>query len=179
MALNYECVVIMDPALSEESVKSFQDQFSKLITDRGGEVVHVKPWGKRRLMYPIERKREGIYVVFCFRFEQSAKGLVEEFERQVRINDGLLREMTVKVPEFKIDDNPPPEFTFRRDLRPPRSYRGTGPSRPADEHVSPEGQEGEGNGESVATEEAPAVETAAGETAAGEAEPQSGSEGAE
>ena len=170
MAQNYECVLIMDPALSEDAVQALQNQFSKLISDRGGEVVHTKSWGKRRLAYPIERKREGIYVIIYFRFEMSAKGLVDEIERQVRINDQLLREMTVKVPELKIDENPPPEFTFRREYRSPRPYRGAGPSRApisereAPEAAAPEEAKGE-TSPSPSTNEAAVVEAKANEPA--------------
>ncbi|HUT25640.1 MAG TPA: 30S ribosomal protein S6 [Sumerlaeia bacterium] len=102
MAQNYEFVLLLDPDLPQSSVQEYQDQFSKIITDHDGEVVHIQTWGKKRLEYEIVRKKEAIFVIFYFRMQTVSAKPIEEFERQVRINDDLLRGMTVKVPVLKI-----------------------------------------------------------------------------
>lgn len=101
MAQNYECVLLLNPTLSEEAIQGYQDQFSKLIVGINGEVLHVQRSNKRRLEYVIGKQREAVFLIFYFRAEKIGS-VVQEFERQVRINDDLLREMTVKVPEFKV-----------------------------------------------------------------------------
>jgi small subunit ribosomal protein S6 len=116
MAYNYECALLMDPKLSDDAVRGYLDQFSKNITDRGGEVVHVQTWGKRRLEYSIEGRNDAIYAFLYFRIKEAGE-LVAEFERQVRINDNLLREMTVRVPELKITQPPTGDSRFSESAR--------------------------------------------------------------
>ena len=103
MAQNYECVLLLTPTLSDEAVQGYQDLFSKIITDNNGEVVHVQRAPKRRLEYAIGKQREAVFVIFYFRAD-SVGLMAQEFERQIRINDDLLREMTVKVPELRVID---------------------------------------------------------------------------
>jgi small subunit ribosomal protein S6 len=109
MAQNYEFVLLLDPDLPQSRVQEYQDQFSKIITDHDGEVVHIQTWGRKRLEYQIVRRKEAIFVIFYFRMETVSAKPIEEFERQVRINDDLLRGMTVKVPELKILNLPAAE----------------------------------------------------------------------
>ncbi|MFP4381515.1 MAG: 30S ribosomal protein S6 [Candidatus Sumerlaeia bacterium] len=116
MAQNYECALLMDPSLSEDQVSTHLDNFSQQITDRGGEIVHKQVWGQRRLEYPIKGRSEAIYSFLYFRMD-SAQNLVDEFERQVRIQDTLLRELTVKVSELKIVEAPSSDSRFSEAAR--------------------------------------------------------------
>jgi small subunit ribosomal protein S6 len=101
MAQNYESIVLMDPTLADTSVQDYIGKFSQEIVSRGGEIVQTQVWGKRRLAYPIAHRDEAIYAILYFRIEKAGN-LVDELERIVRINDELLREMTVKVPELRM-----------------------------------------------------------------------------
>jgi small subunit ribosomal protein S6 len=157
MAQNYECVILLNPTLTDEAVQGYIGQFSKLITDRNGEVVHVQSWGKRRLEYVIGKQREAIYVILYFRVD-AAGNLVEDFERLVRITDELLREMTVKVPELRILETPPREGS---QMSRPSRYGHAG-ARPAASAEQPEAGEEAPAGAEVAEEAtAPAEETPA------------------
>jgi small subunit ribosomal protein S6 len=117
MAQNYECALLLNPGLSDEEVQNWLTQFSKFITDRQGEVLQTQVWGKRRLEYPILRQKEAIFAFIYFRMEKSAGDLVVEFERQVRINDVLLREMTVQVPALKVCNPPTGDSRFSESAR--------------------------------------------------------------
>lgn len=140
MAQNYECALLLQPALSDDEVKTYLDRFSNEITSREGEVVHTQVWGKRSLEYPIKRQTDAIFAFLYFRME-TAGDMVAEFERQVRINDDLLREMTIKVPELNILNAPGGESRFSESYRlnhggnrrggggPRRDYRSGGDSR--------------------------------------------------
>ena len=116
MAQNYECALLLNPGLSDEEVQNWLTTFSKFITDRAGEVLQTQVWGKRRLEYAIAHQKEAIYAFIYFRME-SAGDLVVEFERQVRINEVLLREMTVIVPELKVANPPSGESRFSESAR--------------------------------------------------------------
>mgnify|MGYP006312600593 CR=1 FL=1 len=83
MAQNYECVLLMDPELSDEAVQEYVEQVTKIITDQQGEVVHTKAWGRRKLEYPISGHPEANFVILHFRSEETAGEVVNEVERLV------------------------------------------------------------------------------------------------
>jgi len=173
MAQNYECVLLLKSTLSDEALQGHQDQFAKIITDHGGEVVHLQRTPKRRLEYAIDKQREAVYAIFYFRAD-AAGAMVQEFERQVRINDDLLREMTVKVPELRIID------LARLDARPfddarrgryGASHPAPAPPAPAQPAEQTPAQPAEQAPPALAAEDAPPPATEAEAPKAGEAEP--------
>ena len=70
-------------------------QLGEQIKSLGAEVVKVENWGKRRLAYDIRKQREGTYAVFEVSAEPST---VKEFERQLRLNENILRFLSTRVP---------------------------------------------------------------------------------
>ena len=88
----YESVIIVNPSLDEEKVKSLIDKFSDLI-NKHGKVTKVDNMGKRKLAYEIKKNREGIYVVFYFEAEPS---LIAELERNYRITDEVIKFIVVR-----------------------------------------------------------------------------------
>ena len=88
----YESVIIVNPSLDEEKVKSLIDKFSDLI-NKHGKVTKVDNMGKRKLAYEVKKNREGIYVVFYFEAEPS---LIAELERNYRITDEVIKFMVVR-----------------------------------------------------------------------------------
>ena len=89
---NYESVIIVNPSLDEEKVKSHIDKFSDLI-NKHGKVTKVDNMGKRKLAYEVKKNREGIYVVFYFEAEPS---LIAELERNYRITDEVIKFIVVR-----------------------------------------------------------------------------------
>jgi small subunit ribosomal protein S6 len=92
----YELMYIAVPESSEEEVAALTEGISKSFTEQGGTVLKVDNWGKRRLAYEIEKKREGWYVLF--ELEGTGKEILE-VERRMRINDAIIRFVTVRVDE--------------------------------------------------------------------------------
>ena len=88
----YESVIIVNPSLDEEKVKSLIDKFSDLI-NKHGKVTKVDNMGKRKLAYENKKNREGIYVVFYFEAEPS---LIAELERNYRITDEVIKFIVVR-----------------------------------------------------------------------------------
>ncbi|MFW6286598.1 MAG: 30S ribosomal protein S6 [Candidatus Sumerlaeota bacterium] len=121
MIKNYECVLLMDPSLSDEEVESYKEQFTKIIENADGQMAHSQDWGRRRMAYSIGEHTDARYVLLCFVAGNRAGEIVEEFMRQVRINDQLLRAETIKVDEIRKMDPPPANLQLGR--RPPRPRR--------------------------------------------------------
>ena len=90
----YEILVIVDPRPTDEEVAQLLTRLQDNLKELGGEVTRVDNWGKRRLAYDIRKQREGTYAVF----EVSAEpGVVKEFERQLKLNENVLRFLSTRV----------------------------------------------------------------------------------
>ena len=87
--------MIVDPRPTDEEVAALLEQLGEQLKTLGAEVTKVDNWGKRRLAYDIRKQREGTYAVFEVSAEPS---MVKEFERQVRLNENVLRFVSTRVP---------------------------------------------------------------------------------
>lgn len=92
----YEVVFIVDPSTQEEDLTRLTDGFRGIITDQGGTVTKSEVMGRRQLAYRIGRSNEGIYVLF--EVEGTGKEIAE-LERRMRVNDQVMRYLTVRVDE--------------------------------------------------------------------------------
>ena len=88
----YETTFILEPGLDENRVNEEVEKVSSWIKDLYGEVLEVQRWGKRRLAYEINRKRDGIYTMVLY---QGEGPLVREVERRLRLNESVMRTLTV------------------------------------------------------------------------------------
>jgi small subunit ribosomal protein S6 len=92
----YETILVLHPSLDEDEVASQIKTVEEIIGAGGGEVVNVERWGRRRLAYEIQKAQEGIYSVI--RFAGNAE-ILREMERRYRMNEKLLRHLTVIADE--------------------------------------------------------------------------------
>lgn len=92
----YETIVIVDPDLGEEQRGPVFDRIRELIPQKGGLLVDIDEWGGRKLAYEIKKKQRGYYarIDFC-----GSGGLVSEMERQFRIDDRVMKYMTILLDE--------------------------------------------------------------------------------
>jgi len=90
---DYELVVIISPEV-DEAVDSVVDGVSRFITENGGTVSAVEPWGKRKLAYPIKHFMEGSYVLTRFKLRPK---LSKQLEASLQISEDVLRHLLVKV----------------------------------------------------------------------------------
>jgi small subunit ribosomal protein S6 len=95
---SYEIVFIINPDAEDAEVMRLTEAAQKIITDQGGTIVKTEMMGKRRLAYEINHKNDGIYVLL--EVEGSGREIAE-FERRMRVNDRVLRYMTVRVDEYR------------------------------------------------------------------------------
>jgi small subunit ribosomal protein S6 len=92
----YENLFIVKSDAAEEEIDHLIEQMSKNITATGGTVDKVDKWGKRRLAYRVEKQREGYYVLLTFTADSQA---VREFERRMRVQDSVIKFLTVRIDE--------------------------------------------------------------------------------
>ena len=91
----YEVLVIVDPRLTDEDATQLLTRLQESVKELGAEPGGVDNWGKRRLAYDIRKQREGTYAVL----ELSAESAVlKEFERQLKLNENVLRFFSTRVP---------------------------------------------------------------------------------
>jgi small subunit ribosomal protein S6 len=87
---------IVNPETDVEKIVKLNEAVGKLIEKEGGEVVRMDDVGMKPLAYPIEKKNEGYYVLF----EINGTGQeIMELERRMRVNDMIMRYITVRVDE--------------------------------------------------------------------------------
>ncbi len=90
----YETIYIARPELPDDTLQAISDKISGIIEKGEGVVLTLDDWGKRRLAYPIKKNSKGHYVYFNY---VGPSSLVGELERNLRIDDQLLRFLTVKL----------------------------------------------------------------------------------
>ena len=144
----YENVFIARQDVSSQQVDTMTEEFTKLVSDNGGEVAKTEYWGVRGLTYRIKKNRKGHYLMFNIDGPSAA---VQEMERLMGLNEDILRFLTIRVAELeeapsaqmqsrsRYDDGDRP----RRDDRPSRDGNGGGEAKPAaaaatEEAVKPE-----------------------------------------
>jgi small subunit ribosomal protein S6 len=92
----YEILFITDPNLGEPEVDALTAQVQGYVEKEGGRIQKVEKWGKKRLAYPVRGQREGSYVLIV---AEGPSALVKEVERRIRVTDGVIRFITVRVDE--------------------------------------------------------------------------------
>lgn len=93
---DYELVVILNPEVADDVVGASIERVQQAIATRGGEVVDVNHWGRRRLAYPIKRHMEGNYVVSQIKLDP---GQVPDLDSNLRISEDVIRHLIVRAGE--------------------------------------------------------------------------------
>jgi small subunit ribosomal protein S6 len=119
----YENVFIARQDISSVQVEGLTETFTKVINDNEGKIVNTESWGLRTLAYRIKKNRKGHYVMFHIDAPAAA---IHEMERQMRINEDVLRYLTIKIDAF--DEGPSVMMASRaRDERPSQTPAATAP----------------------------------------------------
>lgn len=111
----YEGVFIARQDASSAQVEGLQDTFAALIEEKGGKVTKREYWGLRNIAYRMKKNRKGHYVLF--NIDASAEAM-DEFNRQMRLNEDILRHLVVRVDE--LDDEQSVMMQKGREERPRR-----------------------------------------------------------
>ena len=94
----YESVFIARQDVSTSQVDGLTDTFEKTIKDRGGSVTKKESWGLRPMAYKVKKNRKGNYVLMNIAAPAEA---IKEMERQMHINEDVIRHLTTRVDEFE------------------------------------------------------------------------------
>ena len=97
MAL-YETILIFRQDISSAQVETLTETFSTILKDQGGSVVKTEQWGLKTLTYRIKKNRKGHYVYLGL---DASAAAVAEMERNLSINEDVLRYMTVKIEKIE------------------------------------------------------------------------------
>ena len=113
----YENVFIARQDISGAQVDALADGFTQLISEQGGEIKKREYWGLRNLAYRMKKNRKGHYVMFNLDAPPPA---VAEMERTMRINEDVLRYLTLRVDQLEEGPSPVMQSRGSREDRPRR-----------------------------------------------------------
>ncbi len=97
----YETIYILRPSLNEEEINTIVDNSTAVITGDGGQIIELDRWGMKKLAYPIKKEIQGFYVYSDYSGTPEA---VAEMERKFRIEDAVLRYMTIKTADVITEE---------------------------------------------------------------------------
>jgi len=92
----YELMFIVRPDMTEEDQDKLISTLETAVTSSGGQVRGMEKMGKRRLAYPVRRFHDGMYMLLTF---EGSGGLVHELERRLRVNEPVIKFLSVRIDE--------------------------------------------------------------------------------
>lgn len=92
----FETLLLFSPELPTEEREKLIASLTGIIERDGGKTVEIDQWGMRDLAYPVHKHMRGFYVRLVY---QAPSALIAELERNIRINDSILKFLTVKLAE--------------------------------------------------------------------------------
>ncbi len=108
----YETVIVIDPQLGDDVIKSIVDKVKEILTSQDAKIVKVEEQGKRKLAYPIQKKTYGVYVSIEF---EHLGSVIKTLTDHYHITEGILRHLTLivdsrlRAQRAKAEATPPPE----------------------------------------------------------------------
>ncbi len=95
----YEMMIIFDSDAAEDERHTVLSSLEKIIKDLNGAITHTELWGMRQFAYEINHKTEGFYLVFEF----EADGELTELDRILNLSDIVVRQKTLRLPDFEAE----------------------------------------------------------------------------
>lgn len=117
----YECVILARQEVSAPQVETLIEEMSNVLTQGGGSVSKKEFWGLRNIAYRVKKNRKAHYVLLNV---DSPVAAVKEMERQMSLNEDVLRFLTLRVEELEEGPSAMMQARNNRDERPRREDRG-------------------------------------------------------
>src|ERR1700692_3983849 len=114
----YDLIFIATPTTPEEDIKKVISGIEHTCAEKGGKIEKTEHWGTRRLAYKVAKHREGIYVYQQIRTAHHE--LIAELERRLRVQDVVIKYLTVRLDADLNRQKKPPHQRQRRAARRPR-----------------------------------------------------------
>ncbi len=134
----YESTLIARPDISGQQVEGLSEQFQAIVRDNGGAVPKTEYWGLRSLTYRIKKNRKGHYL--HMQIDAPAEAIAE-MERNMRINEDVMRYLTIKVEALDPEPSSIMQSKGSRDTRGRGEYRSRdgerGRGQPAEQEDKP------------------------------------------
>jgi small subunit ribosomal protein S6 len=118
----YECVLIARNDVTQQQVEAVADEVAAELETQGGSIPKREYWGLRSLAYRIKKNRKGHYMLLGI---DAKPAVVNEVERKLRLNEDILRFMTIRVD--KLEEAPSAILARKSDDR-ERTFRGPKPA---------------------------------------------------
>src|SRR5262252_6264958 len=126
----YDLIFIARPATPEDELKKVEHTVEHACTEKGAKIEKTEHWGTRKLAYRVAKHREGIYVYYQIRTSHGE--LIAELERRLKVQDTVIKYMTIRLDE---DIKRQKKLGEKRERRAARRPRRT-PVQPAEQHAS-------------------------------------------
>ena len=104
----YETLYIVDPNLENKSLEKTMDEIGNELEKTKSKIINHRVWGKKRLAYSIQRQKYGSYILI--QFEGGDQQKMVEYDTWMRLNNSVLRHMTVLLnekPEIYVEEKKP------------------------------------------------------------------------
>ncbi len=90
----YETIIVIDSKLEDEPIGEEIETLEALIKSHAGEIVDTERWGRRKLSFEMNNRQQGYYTLMKYNADKSVR---EDFDRSCKLNENVLRYMTVRV----------------------------------------------------------------------------------
>ncbi len=94
----YETLFVIKPTLTEEEIRTQITKVKEVLSKEGGQLLGIDEMGMRKLAYPVQKNDRGYYTVLFYKAEGK---LISELERNLRINEDIIKFLTVKYTNTK------------------------------------------------------------------------------
>ena len=114
----YETLYIVDPNLENKSLEKTMNEIGKELEKTKSKIINHRVWGKKRLAYSIERQKYGSYILI--QFEGGDQQKMNEYDTWMRLNNSVLRHMTVLLnekPEIYVEEKKPELESEEKNLK--------------------------------------------------------------
>ena len=114
----YETLYIVDPNLENKSLEKIMNEIGKELEKTKSKIINHRVWGKKRLAYSIERQKYGSYILI--QFEGGDQQKMVEYDTWMRLNNSVLRHMTVLLnekPEIYVEEKKPDIESKEKNLK--------------------------------------------------------------
>ena len=129
----YDLIFIARPATPEDEIKKVLTGIEHTCAEKGGKIEKTEHWGTRKLAYRVAKHREGIYVYQQIRTSHAE--LIAELERRLRVQDVVIKYLTVRLDE---DLKRQKKLQHKREVRAARRpRRATAPAAAAAQAQAP------------------------------------------
>ena len=130
----YKELFIVKAGTPEEEIQALVEQLKGVISAKGGTLDKTEVWGTRKLAYRVNKHAEGIYVLLVFHADSQT---VRELERRLRVNDLIIKFITVRIDEKLKKIEKRKKARDKRAARRPAPAVHAAPSAPAAAPAAP------------------------------------------